>query len=132
MEQFRTIVQYLTIASLLLAAAQIYLTLNKLWSRKHEPVVAESISIMGESLGLVPLLLLTMTFLLDGHWEGVVDGGLWLGAGAITILIWTCDVRRRRSSAEQRARWGDRSSAPGYHAPPDRRRRGVRRGAVFF
>lgn len=87
MEQFRAIVQVLTVASLFLAAAQIYLTLNKLWNRKHERVVAESISIMGETLGLIPLLFLTVTFVLDGQWEGAVDGSLWLGAGAVTILI---------------------------------------------
>lgn len=99
MEQFRTVVHFLTVASLFLAAAQIYLTLNKLWNRKHERVVAESISIMGETLGLVPLLLLTMTFTLDRQWEGAVDGALWLGAGAVTILIgsgrWVEGKRKR-------------------------------------
>ncbi|MDH3271754.1 MAG: hypothetical protein OEN56_10495 [Gemmatimonadota bacterium] len=87
MEEFRAFIRILTVASLALAAVQIYLTLNKLWSRKHEKVVAESISIFGELLGLVPLAFLTLSFILDGQWEGVVDGVLWLGAGAVTIGI---------------------------------------------
>jgi hypothetical protein len=87
MEEFRAFIRILTVASLGLAAVQIYLTLNKLWTRRHEKVVAESISIYGETLGLVPLLFLTISFLLDGSWEGVVDGVIWMFAGAVTIAI---------------------------------------------
>jgi len=99
MELLRSTVQFLATASLLLAAAQVYLTLNKLWKRKHEPAVAESISIMGEFVGLVPLFFLTLNFMLQGQWEGTVDGVLWLGAGAVTIAIGTglwVEGRRKR------------------------------------
>ncbi len=89
MELLRSTVQFLAAASLVLAAAQVYLTLNKLWKRKHEPAVAESISIMGEFVGLVPLCFLTLNYLLRGQWEGTVDGILWLGAGSISIAIGT-------------------------------------------
>jgi hypothetical protein len=51
--------------------------------------VAESVSIMGEFVGLVPLLFLTLNFMLQGQWEGTVDGVLWLGAGGATIAIGT-------------------------------------------
>lgn len=87
METLREVVRILTLASLALAALQIYLTINKLWSRKHERVVAESISIYGESVGLIPLFFLTFNFILQGQWEGVVDGVLWLSAGLVTIAI---------------------------------------------
>lgn len=100
MEFLRTSIQYLTFAVLLLAAAQIYLTLNKIWIRKHEPAVADSISIMGETLGLVPLVVLTTHFMLEGAWEGVLDGALWLVAGLVTIAIGTgrwVEGRRSRS-----------------------------------
>jgi len=89
MEVLRSTIQFLAAASLLLAAAQIYLTLNKLWKRKHEPAVAESISIMGEFVGLLPLLFLTLNYMLEGQWEGIVDGILWLLAGGVTISIGT-------------------------------------------
>lgn len=87
MEEFRAFIRILTVASLGLAAAQIYLTLNKLWVRRHERIVAESISIYGELVGLVPLFFLTVSFLLDRSWEGVVDGVIWMFAGSITIAI---------------------------------------------
>lgn len=89
MSLLRSTIQFLAAASLLLAAVQIYLTLNKLWKRKHEPAVAESVSIMGEFVGLVPLFFLTSNFMLQGQWEGAVDGLLWLVAGGVTIVIGT-------------------------------------------
>jgi hypothetical protein len=89
MEELRLIIRILTVASLGLAALQIYLSLNKLWSRKHERIVAESISIYGELVGLVPLFFLTTNFFFEAQWAGVVDGLLWLSAGAVTIAIGT-------------------------------------------
>lgn len=99
MGTFESILRSLAAASLLLAAAQVYLTLNKLWTRKHEPVVAESISIAGEAIGLVPVVLLSLTFVLDGQWLGLADAGLWAASAAVTIAIgagvWV-EGRRRR------------------------------------
>ncbi len=89
METFKSLIEVLTVASLFLAAAQIYLTVNKLWKRKHEPAVAESISIMGEFLGLIPITLLSINLLLESQWEGAVDGAMWILAGVITITIGT-------------------------------------------
>lgn len=89
MELVRTIVKYLTIGSLALAALQIYLTVNKIWKRKHERVVAESISIMGEFIGVVPLLVLSTNFALEGQWAGMVDALMWILAGAVLMTIGT-------------------------------------------
>jgi hypothetical protein len=87
MSGFRAVVDYLVIGSLVLAALQIYLTTNKLWKRKHERAVAESISILGEFVGLIPVTLLTVKFLLDGQWEGAADGMLWVLGAGVAILI---------------------------------------------
>jgi hypothetical protein len=99
MTSLRVALEYLVIASLLLAALQVYLTTNKLWKRKHERAVAESISIMGEFVGLIPVTLLTLKFIVDGQWQGAVDGALWmLGAGvavAIGAGIWVEGHRNR-------------------------------------
>jgi hypothetical protein len=87
MVTFMSVLHTLTAASLLLAVAQVYLTLNKLWTRKHEQVVAESISIAGEAIGLVPLVLLSLTFAIEGQWLGLADAGLWATSAAVTIAI---------------------------------------------
>jgi hypothetical protein len=89
MTSLRTALEYLVIASLMLAALQVYLTTNKLWKRKHEKAVAESISIMGEFVGLVPVLLLTIKFAVDGQWQGAVDGLLWMTGATVAVAIGT-------------------------------------------
>ncbi|HSJ07453.1 MAG TPA: hypothetical protein VK936_12180 [Longimicrobiales bacterium] len=89
MSGFRAIIDYLVIASLGLAALQVYLTTNKLWKRKHEPAVAESISIMGEFVGLVPVTFLTLKFVLDGQWEGAADGLIWVVGATVAVFIGT-------------------------------------------
>ena len=89
MDYVRVAIESLTVASLGVAALQVYLTLNKLWIRKHERAVSESISIMGETLGLVPLTVLSLNYAVDGYWEGIVDSVIWIVAGAVTIAIGT-------------------------------------------
>lgn len=99
METLRLAISSLTVASVALVAAQVYLILNKLWIRKHERAVAESISIMGEMLGIVPLTLLTLNYAMDGYWAGAADSLLWVLAGAVTIVIGTgrwVEGKRRR------------------------------------
>jgi hypothetical protein len=79
----------LVYASIGLTVLQIYLTLNKLWKRKHEKVVAESVSILGEFVGLIPLAILTANFGFEQQWEGLIDGLLWIFAASVTVLIGT-------------------------------------------
>lgn len=89
MSGLRTTIDYLVFPALLLATLQVYLTTNKLWKRKHERAVAESISILGEFVGLVPVFLLTVKFALDGQWAGTVDGLIWIVGATAAVLIAT-------------------------------------------
>lgn len=89
MESVRLAIESLAVAALAIAAVQAYLVLNKLWIRKHEPAVAESVSIMGETLGLVPLTVLSLNYAMDGYWAGMADALIWIVAGAVTITIGT-------------------------------------------
>ena len=84
-----TLFRGLVIASIGLTVLQIYLTLNRLWKRKHERAVAESVSILGEFIGLIPLAILTVNFGVEGQWEGFVDGILWVFAASVTVLVGT-------------------------------------------
>lgn len=81
--------RWLVYASLGLTVLQIYLTLNRLWKRKHEPAVAQSISILGEFVGLIPITVFTLHFGLQAEWEGFVDGILWIFGVSVTVLIGT-------------------------------------------
>jgi hypothetical protein len=89
MAGLRAAVDYLVVASLVLATLQVYLTTNKLWKRKHERAVAESVSILGEFVGLIPVTLLTIKFVLDGQWEGAADGLLWVLGASVAVMIGT-------------------------------------------
>jgi hypothetical protein len=89
MSGLRAVVDFLVIASLGLAALQVYLTTNRLWKRKHERAVAESISILGEFVGFVPVAFLTLKFSLDGQWAGVADGLIWAVGAGVAVLIAT-------------------------------------------
>ena len=91
--------QLLAVLALVMTAAQAYLIVNKLWIRKHEAAVAESVSILGETLGILPMGILTVTFLTRGSWEGVVDAIIWIFVGVVTIAIGTgrwVEGKRRR------------------------------------
>ena len=81
--------RFLVYASIGLTVLQIYLTLNRLWKRKHEPAVADSVSILGEFIGLLPLTILTINFGLEGQWEGFIDGLLWVFAASVTVMVGT-------------------------------------------
>jgi hypothetical protein len=53
MNLFLTIIGYLAAGAVFITAVRMYLTVNKLWKRKHEKPVAESISIMAYTLALM-------------------------------------------------------------------------------
>lgn len=53
MEHFAAIIKLLVSISVLINAITVYLKINKLWKRKHEPVVAESISIFSMMLHIL-------------------------------------------------------------------------------
>lgn len=87
MELFKTIVGAMAYASLAFSATSAYLRINKLWIRKHHPEVADSISIASNVMYLIPLSVFTVNYAVHNHWQGVIDGAIWLLSGIISILI---------------------------------------------
>jgi hypothetical protein len=79
---------------------EIYLILNKLWARKHEPEVVESISVMACVVGLVPVAVFAVDAAFRFQWLALSVNGLWIMARIVTLLIgiglW--DMGRRRFS----------------------------------
>jgi hypothetical protein len=97
MNWFEQLINLLVVGAIVLTVIKTYLTANKVWSRKHEPVVADSVSVSAQFIGIVttlPFLVkyafmdgdamsfanmsiklaLTLFFLLIGI-------GFWVGAG---------------------------------------------------
>jgi tellurite resistance protein len=99
LETFRAAIGLLAFLSLGFVAAEIYLTLNKLWTRKQDPAVVGSISLMAKLVGLVPVTLFLIDGLLRGHWRPAIENGLWVVALLVQVVIalgfWLPGGRRR-------------------------------------
>jgi len=83
-EELLSILAY---GSLMMGAASAYLSLNKLWSRKHIPDVAASISIPGTVLELVPTFIFGLYYFVHAEPVGVIDSIVWIIAALFYILI---------------------------------------------
>lgn len=83
----RESIEILAFGAIIFSIVEIYLTLNKLWSRKHIQEVAESISISGRVVGMIPCTIFTLNYFLNNQWQGFIDGTLWLAASVVQIMI---------------------------------------------
>jgi len=69
MNLFEQLINFLVVSAIVLTVVKTYLTANKIWSRKHEKVVAESVSVSAQIIGIVT----TLPFLIK---YTVIDGDL--------------------------------------------------------
>jgi hypothetical protein len=90
MELFMTILNVLVAAAVLITAVRMYLTVNKMWKRKHEKIVSESISIFAYTLAiLVHLPFMFKYFLIDKMPMPAFNDALNIIGYSIIILIGT-------------------------------------------
>ena len=77
----------LAILAVVLTIFQIYFTLNKLWIRKHERVVAESISVSGLFISiLINSFFAFKNLVLEGYPQ-LIANAMWIFNSVLTILI---------------------------------------------
>lgn len=86
-ETFKSIISFVAYASLGFTFMEVYLTLNKLWKRKHERKVAESISITGKFIGFFTSSVFVLNFAFSQHWQGAINSFFWVFAAIIQIFI---------------------------------------------
>jgi hypothetical protein len=94
--EFNEIISTMAYLSLGFIAVEIYLSINKLWKRKHEKIVAESISIGAKLISLIPVTVFTIDFALSQKWASftsyllfifsvlmqiAIGSGLWVAGG---------------------------------------------------
>jgi hypothetical protein len=87
MESFKSLISTLAFASLGFSIAAAYLKINKIWKRKHIEEVANSVSIAGNVVDLIPLTFFALNFLLVAQWQGLIDSIIWIAAGMVSVLI---------------------------------------------
>jgi hypothetical protein len=87
MEIFKSFISAMAYASLGFSFAAAYLKINKIWKRKHILEVANSVSIVGNVVDIIPLSFFALNFLFAAQWQGLIDSILWIVAGIMTVMI---------------------------------------------
>ncbi len=87
MEFFKSFIGIMAYASLGFTVAAAYLKINKIWKRKHNAEVADSVSIVGNVIYVIPLSFFALNYIFIAHWQGLIDSVIWIASGIVYILI---------------------------------------------
>jgi hypothetical protein len=87
MEFFKSFIGIMAYASLGFTVAAAYLKINKIWKRKHNAEVADSVSVVGNVVYLIPLSFFALNYIFIAHWQGLIDSVIWIASGIVYILI---------------------------------------------
>ena len=87
MEAFERVISILAFLSIGFSLAEVYLTVNQIWKRKHERAVAESISVTANLVSLIPGIIFALNYLLQGEVIGLIDTTLFGGLAIFYILV---------------------------------------------
>uniref|UniRef100_UPI0040562BF8 hypothetical protein n=1 Tax=Candidatus Electrothrix sp. TaxID=2170559 RepID=UPI0040562BF8 len=98
MDFFRIIMKFMAYGAVAFSLSEAYLSLNKLWKRKHEKVVAESISISAVSIGLFSSMVYSIDLTINRAWPSFIDALIWLVFGLFELFVaigfWVTGERR--------------------------------------
>lgn len=73
--------------ALLLIFVEAYLTVNKIWIRKHEKVVSESISVSAQLLSLATGIPFVALYVIEGAYEGAIADSVVILLNLVMIMI---------------------------------------------
>jgi len=89
MELFKSLASLLAYLALGFSVTAAYLKVNKIWTRKHHVEVANSISVAGNFLAIIPWALFGLNFLLVAQWQGFINSVIWITTFSVLLLIGT-------------------------------------------
>jgi hypothetical protein len=99
METFKAFVGIVAYGSLGFTVVAAYLKINKIWKRKHNAEVADSVSVVGNVIYIIPLSFFAMNYMFASLWQGLIDSIIWIASGVVYILIgsrlWVQSHRRK-------------------------------------
>jgi hypothetical protein len=84
---FTDFIRFWVRLSLVLIFVEAYLTINKIWIRKHERVVSESVSVSAQLLALATGVPFIALYLMEGACEGALGDGVFLLVNVVMIMI---------------------------------------------
>ncbi len=86
-QHFKIFIGYLAYGALGFTVVNVYLTLNKLWRRKHHREVAESVSLGGRFVAILSGLIFAVQFILFQKWQNLLNMSLLIFSEIVQILI---------------------------------------------
>lgn len=86
MDFFNELLKWLINLSVIITAIVVYLNINKIWSRKHETVVAESVSVVGQLISLLTILPFLISYSFQGNYSDAIYQLFWFIYTAFLIL----------------------------------------------
>jgi len=87
MEFFKSLASILAYAALGFSITAAYLKINKIWKRKHHAEVANSVSIAGNFIAVVPWTFFGINFLFVAQWQGLINSIIWVVTFIVLMLI---------------------------------------------
>lgn len=81
------IIYVLAFFSIGFSLTQVYLSSNKLWKRKHDSEVAQSISVMAEIIAIVPGLFFSINYLFEKQIIGFIDTIIYMFLSIFYIFV---------------------------------------------
>ena len=84
---FQEFIRFWARLSLLLILVEAYLTVNKIWIRKHEPMVADSVSVSAQLLAVATGIPFVALYINEGAYEGAIGDGIILLVNMALIAI---------------------------------------------
>ncbi|NEO92584.1 MAG: TerB family tellurite resistance protein [Moorea sp. SIO3G5] len=86
-EIIQKIVYVLAFLSIGFSLTEVYLSSNKIWKRKHDNEVAESVSVMAEFMAIIPGFLFALNFLFERQWQGFLDTIIYIGMSVFYVFV---------------------------------------------
>lgn len=80
-------IEFLVWASLISGFFEAYLLVNKLWTRKHIPDVAASISITATVMNVVATSPFFLKYALDADFSSILNTGTWMAVAVFRLLV---------------------------------------------
>lgn len=87
MQELRVIVNFLTTFAVIIAVLNLYLKVNKMWKRKHEKEVADSLSIVALTSEGFLYTIWSASFILSRDWNALADNAIALIECTFFIII---------------------------------------------
>jgi hypothetical protein len=88
MKLFEQLINLLVVGAIVLTVVKTYLTANKVWSRKHQQVVSESVSVSAQFIGVATSIPFLIKYsLIDGDFMSLANMSIKLALTLLFLMI---------------------------------------------